>query len=257
MYFLKGFWNTSQEDRPGFLLNKYREVRIQQHISFHVHLMKIQSEAYLQPYFSKLWNIIHSRLKYIFSQFIQHSTQRFFSYAADAFNFYQQNLAFPPFSLIGKLISKAIRKQALGIMIIPYCSTQNWFPAMVQCLIDFPMQFLSTMRSLLLPQDSSQTHPLIVKMILLPVPLSGHQSKQEIFQRKLAKLSAIHGDQNHEAIPRASPEMERNLCSMEKKSIYTLFYLCNTFTSNVRLKFAKNQTKAKENLEAKLKAKNL
>ena len=123
---------------------------------------------------------------------------------------------------------------------------------MVQCLIDFPMQFLSTMRSLLLPQDSSQTHPLIVKMILLPVPLSGHQSKQEIFQRKLAKLSAIHGDQNHEAIPRASPEMKRNLCSMEKKSIYTLFYLCNTFTSNVRLKFAKNQTKAKQNLEAKL-----
>ena len=113
-------------------------------------------------------------------------------------------------------------------MIIPYWSTQNWFPPMVQCLIDFPMQFLSTMRSLLLPQDSSQTHPLIVKMILLPVPLSGHQSKQEIFQRKLAKLSAIHGDQNHEAIPRGSPEMERNLCSMEKKSIYTLFFIYAT-----------------------------
>ena len=244
MYFLKGFWNTEQKGTPGFLLNKYREVRIQQQISFHVRLMKIQSEAYLQLYFLKLWNIIHSRLKYILSQFIQHSTQRFFFYAADAFNFYQQNLAFPPFSLIGKLISKTIRKQALGIMIIPYWSTQNWFPPMVQCLIDFPMQFLSTMRSLLLPQDSSQTHPLIVKMILLPVPLSGHQSKQEIFQRKLAKLSAIHGDQNHEAIPRGSPEMERNLCSMEKKSIYTLFLSMQHFYKQRQAEICKKSNKS-------------
>ena len=50
----------------------------------------------------------------------------------------------------------------------------------------------------------------------------------------------------------------KEICVQWKRNPYThFFYLCNTFTSNVRLKFAKNQTKAKQNLEAKLKAKNL
>ena len=121
-----------------------------------------------------------------------------FSYAVDSLTLNWQNLnfyAFPPFSLIVKLISKIIREQALGIMIIPYWPTQNWFPLMAQCLINFPIKIPSTLSALLLPQDSSHRHPLILEMILLAVPLSGQQSKQQIFQKNLTKLFAIHGEQ--------------------------------------------------------------
>ena len=53
------------------------------------------------------------------------------SYAIDAIKLDWQGLQFyhfPPFSLIGVSISKLIWERALGIMIIPYCRTQNWFP---------------------------------------------------------------------------------------------------------------------------------
>ena len=63
-----------------------------------------------------------------------------FSYAVDAFNLNWKNLNFcalSSFNLTGKLVSKIIREQALGIMIIPHWPTQNWFPLLAKCLINF------------------------------------------------------------------------------------------------------------------------
>ena len=56
-----------------------------------------------------------------------------YSIAVNAFNFSwktHKTYAFPPFILVGATISKLIRDNTTGIMIIPKRTTQYWFPTM-------------------------------------------------------------------------------------------------------------------------------
>ena len=104
--------------------------------------------------------------------------------AVDAFIFlwtYLNFYAFPPFSLIAKVLEKIIRDKATGWMIVPKWATQSWFPVMLYMLIN-PKLHLS-------PNRPGVSHPLAKKLHLLSVHLSGIPSKPFTYQQKLQHSS--------------------------------------------------------------------
>ena len=81
---------------------------------------------------------------------------------------------FPPFSLNDATLARIGDNEASGIMILPWWQTQFWFLLMLQ---DFPLQLPSNLKLLILPSNKQVAHPLLPKMRLLAVRLSGKQSK--------------------------------------------------------------------------------
>ena len=81
-----------------------------------------------------------------------------------------------------------MRPPSSGIMIMLCLQTQFWFPLMLQMLRDFPLQLPSNRKLLILSSNKQAIHPLLPKMRLLAVPLSGKQSEAEKFQSRLQKL---------------------------------------------------------------------
>ena len=82
-------------------------------------------------------------------------------------------LHFPPFSLIDSTMAKIQDKQASRIMIMLWWQTQFRFPLMLKMLQDFPLQLPSNIKLLILPLNKQATHPLLLKLRLLAVQLSG------------------------------------------------------------------------------------
>ena len=117
--------------------------------------------------------------------------------AVNAFNFSwktHKTYAFPPFSLVGAAISKLIRDNTIGIMIIPKWTTQYWFPTMLVHLIDHPVQLPSDLEILSLPLKPSKAHPLSPKLQLLAVILSCNPLHSSVFREKLKKSSLQPGN---------------------------------------------------------------
>ena len=74
--------------------------------------------------------------------------------AIDAFSLdwrEQYLYAFPPFSLINRVLQKVEQDQSQGIIIVPMWNTQVWFPRLLHLLIDFPVTLPKGRRTLLLP----------------------------------------------------------------------------------------------------------
>ena len=102
--------------------------------------------------------------------------------AVNAFNFSWKTdkiYAFPPFSLVGAAISKLIRDNTIGIMIIPKWTTQYWFLTMLAHLIYYPIQLLSGLKTLSLIFKPSKAHAVL------------HSS---VFGEKLKKSSSQLGN---------------------------------------------------------------
>ena len=118
-----------------------------------------------------------------------------YSIAVNAFNFIHKIYASPPFSLVGAAISKLIRDNTIGIMIIPEGTTQYWFPTILAHLIDHPIQLPSVLKTLSLPFKPSKAHPLSPKLQLLAVILSGNPlHRSSVFPEKLKKSSSQPGN---------------------------------------------------------------
>ena len=118
-----------------------------------------------------------------------------YCYAVDAFNFSWKNeiiYAFLPFSMISRSISKIIKDQSTGIMIVPLWPTQNWFSLMMQVLIGHPAKLPATRKTLELPSNRQRLHHLLPKLRLLAVLLSGKPSEQQNFQMRLKKSFMIY-----------------------------------------------------------------
>ena len=117
--------------------------------------------------------------------------------AVNAFNFSwktHEMYAFSPFNLVGAAISKLIRDNTIGIMIIPKWTTQCWFPTILAHLVDHPIQLPPGLKLLSLPFKSSKAHPLSPKLQLLAVILSGNPLHSLIFWKKLKKSSSQPGN---------------------------------------------------------------
>ena len=83
--------------------------------------------------------------------------------AIDAFSLDWRGLcfyAFPPFSLINRVLQKVEQDQSQGIIILPMWTTKVWFPRLLHLLIDFPVTIPKGPTTLLLPFNREKAHPL-------------------------------------------------------------------------------------------------
>lgn len=118
---------------------------------------------------------------------------------AEAFDAFSQTwnkyyfYAFPPFSLIGRCLSKIEQEQAEGIIIVPKWPTQTWFPRLLNLLTEEPVS-LPNCKNLLTQPSTGDLHPLHNQIVLLCCRLSGHASKSTDFQRKQQTLFSPHGE---------------------------------------------------------------
>lgn len=83
--------------------------------------------------------------------------------------------AFPPFSLILRVLNKIINDKATGVLIVPHWPTQSWYPLFKSLLMETPI-YLSPKSDLLL-SPFREPHPLCDKLTLVAGKLYGGLSK--------------------------------------------------------------------------------
>ena len=121
----------------------------------------------------------------LFASRLNCQMQRYVSYrpdpkaeAVDAFSISWKHLqfyAFPPFSIIGRVLQKIQKDQAEGIIVVPNWPTQPWFAALQHLLRQPPVELKCKRRLLHLPSDLDAVHPLIQRrrLSLLVCKISG------------------------------------------------------------------------------------
>ena len=105
------------------------------------------------------------------------------------------NYAFPPFSIIGRVLKKIQVDKATLLIILPLWPTQPWFPTALQLLVAEPV--LLPRECVFLPQDPALTHPLSNKLRLAAMVLSGDLLKIRDFRRNLQNFYLNHGEVVH------------------------------------------------------------
>lgn len=82
-------------------------------------------------------------------------------------NFY----AFPPFSIIGRVLKKIVEDKAFGILVVPYWPNQPWFSLFLKLCTAKPL-FFNPKRNLILSPFRT-THPIWKNISLVASKLSG------------------------------------------------------------------------------------
>ena len=103
--------------------------------------------------------------------------------AVDAFSISWSNqkfYAFPPFSLLTRVLAKIQNDVALVLLIAPTWSTQPWYPMLLQLAIARPV-LLPRVNHLLTLPHSNQVHPMLDSLHLAGWTLSGNPSLQRDF----------------------------------------------------------------------------
>lgn len=104
----------------------------------------------------------------------------------------ETNYAFPPFSLLGRVLQKVTEDKARVVLLAPLWTTQPWFGQLLSLVAATP--YLLPPKNLLqLPTRPFQTHPL-TKLRMGVFMLSGHASEVSKFQRTLSILSKHPGE---------------------------------------------------------------
>ena len=95
----------------------------------------------------------------------------------DCFTFnwksHQLIYAFPPFSVVGRVLQKIAADKTTAILVVPHWPTQPWFSRLQEMLIDRPIVIPVACRTLFLPHDRSKIHPLTNKLCLWGCKVSG------------------------------------------------------------------------------------
>ena len=105
--------------------------------------------------------------------------------------------AFPPFCIIQRALQKINIDQATGIIIVPNWLTQTWWPYLMSMIINYPIILPRKTRTLFLPEQPQEIHPLHKKLELLACHLSGTSCLTKEFQKKLQNSSSNPGGQGH------------------------------------------------------------
>ena len=106
--------------------------------------------------------------------------------------------AFPPFSMINKVLKKIAHDQVKRMLIVaPTWQSQVWYPTLLKMSIEKPL--LLPHHPHLLLNHQAQIHPLITnKTLRLAVwTVSGKNCLQQDFQRGLLSLFQVQGDKVH------------------------------------------------------------
>ena len=108
--------------------------------------------------------------------------------SVDAFTTNWNNLvfyAFPPFSMMHRVMQKLWEDKGEGILMIPYWPTQSWFPLVMRSLVAQPV-FIPAHKELLhLPYNQETVHPLHDRMNLLACHISAKPSAARRFRQGL------------------------------------------------------------------------
>lgn len=99
-----------------------------------------------------------------------------YSEIIDAFTFSWQNIdfyAFPPFSLVTRVLEKIVSDKAKGIVVVPHWPSQPWYPLWSSLVTSQKMFFGPDIALLYSPFRAC--HPLHAKLILVAARLSGNQ----------------------------------------------------------------------------------
>lgn len=141
-------------------------------------------------------DLFGSRLNYQVKPFVSwHPDPE--SFAVDAFTINWKKwfiYAFPPFSVIQRVLAKIERDQTTGVVVLPLWTTAVWYPQFLRLLIDHPV-LLPRGKNVLSLEHASTPHPLHKKLQLIAATLSGMPSKHVEFQKKLVQSYVHHGVQ--------------------------------------------------------------
>lgn len=109
------------------------------------------------------------------------------SLAFDAFTINWQQFstiyAFPPFSIIDRVLQKIKQDRAEGILIVPCWETQLWFPVLMRMCVAPPIKIPNSSKTLKLPNRLSAIHSLHNKLHLLACHVSGNYTRDAVYQR--------------------------------------------------------------------------
>ena len=120
----------------------------------------------------------------------------------DAFSVNWNNFffyAFPPFSQIGRCLEKIQANKADGILVVPFWTSQSWYPKLLRLLVDPPL-VISHRETLLTLPGCPTLHPLRKKLNLLACHLCGESTRTKAFLKKQPILSYNPGA----SLPRSS-----------------------------------------------------
>ena len=98
------------------------------------------------------------------------------AHAVDAFSLSWTVLefyAFPPFSLITRVLEKVKRGRSTGVISVPSWPTQVWWPVLMKMITGKPVLVASKVTLLTLPSHSEKRHRLLPRLKLLACKISG------------------------------------------------------------------------------------
>jgi len=125
--------------------------------------------------------------------------------AIDAFQQEWENMlpyAFPPFSLIGRVLRKLNNHTSTDmIMIAPVWTTQPWYPLLLEMSMENPI--ILPRRENLLLNPKGETHPNAGKLQLAAWKVSSRDSKRREFRRRLLTSSATNVGNQHSIVTTA------------------------------------------------------
>ena len=88
-------------------------------------------------------------------------------------------ISLPPFCILQRVLQKIDIDQATGIIIVPNWPTQTWWPYLMSMLINYPIILPRKTRTLFLPAQPQEIHPLHKKLELVGDLLSDQGISKE------------------------------------------------------------------------------
>jgi hypothetical protein len=134
----------------------------------------------------------------LFASFHNHQLPDYFSWKPDptavAIDAFSQTwpsegcYAFPPFSLISRVLKRIDAEGISLILIAPLWQQQSWFPLLLKLLCDKPRWMFQSQD--LLQHPRGRVHPLLRQqhLHLMVWPLSGSKRRQQLYQKQLPSL---------------------------------------------------------------------
>jgi hypothetical protein len=120
------------------------------------------------------------------------------AWATDAFTLNWSDLiayAFPPFSVIQRVLHKVCRDEVRDmVIVVPWWQTQVWFPVLLDLLVDYPIVMPRHKDLLTLPHNR-QLHPLRNKITLVGCHISGVPWLTKAFRTRLQNTVWPRGGQ--------------------------------------------------------------
>ena len=119
------------------------------------------------------------------------------AWVVDTFSINWQDImfyAFPPFSVLGRVLSKIKEEQASGILVLLLWPTQPWFPVMLDLLAAHPRLIPHDSANLQIKGKSQLLHPLRKKVSLLVILLSGRVTQTVAYRQALPTSSPMPGE---------------------------------------------------------------